>query len=117
MTEVEVELANLERRGVKSRVILLVDSGAAYSIVSARILEGLGIRPLERRRFTLANGDKIERGVGGALLRIAGRTGFASVIFGLPSDQEVLGVTALGEVGLEFDPISRQLRPMELFLA
>jgi len=116
MTKVEVELTNPQRPERTSKLQLLVDSVATYSIVSAKVLEGLAIRPLERRKFVLANGQEIERDVGGALLKVAGRAGFASVKFGHPSDQEVLGVTALEELGLELDPVNKELRPMRLYL-
>ena len=46
---------------------MVVDTGAMYSLVSGHILENIGIRALERRVFTLANGERIERGFGGAL--------------------------------------------------
>ena len=38
-----------------------------YSLVPGHIMEKIGIRPLERRVFTLANGERIEREFGGAL--------------------------------------------------
>ena len=43
---------------------MVVDT-AMYSLVEA--YENIGIRPFERRVFTLANGERIERGFGGAL--------------------------------------------------
>lgn len=97
-------------------MVLLVDSGASYSVIKEDFLKKLEIQPLERREFTLANGQRIKRQVGGVRVRVADRLGFSSVIFGEEHDQEVLGVTALEELGLELDPVTKRLRPLELFL-
>jgi len=51
-----------------------------------------------------------------SLAKIVGHKGVVPVIFGQESDQELLGVTALEHLGLQFDPIRRELRPAELFI-
>ena len=64
---VKVMLRNSEEPDRKEELEMVVDTGAMYSLVSGHILENIGIRALERRVFTLANGERIERGFGGAL--------------------------------------------------
>jgi clan AA aspartic protease len=115
-TKAIVEIANAERPDLKGEMELLVDSGASYSIIRSDFLGKLQIRALEEREFTLANGQKISRKLGGVQIRIGARVGYSSIIFGEPRDQQVLGVTALEELGLELDPVTKQLRPAELFL-
>jgi len=68
---------------------------------SRHILENIGIRPLERRVFTLANGERIERGFGGAIFEVEERRGHAPVVFGEKEDKCLLGMTALEALGLE----------------
>lgn len=101
---------------MRAEIELVVDSGATYSILSGDLLRKLQVTPLEERSFTLADGRQIRRKLGGVRMRIGNRYGFSSVIFGEETDQQVLGVTALEELGLELDPVTRQLRPTELFL-
>ena len=115
-TKTTVEIANAEKSELKADMELLVDSGASYSIIREDFLAKLKVRPLEQREFTLANGQKIRRKLGGVQMRIGERVGFSSVIFGEESDQQVLGVAALAELGLELDPTTKQLKPAELFL-
>jgi len=43
------------------RLEFLVDSGAVYSVVPARVLRRLGIKPHSRRTFILADGSQITR--------------------------------------------------------
>ena len=113
---VKIYIHNPEEPARCREVTLLVDTGAMYSIVPAKILQDLGIKPLWRRSFTLANGQRIERNLGGALYRYKEYGGHAPLIFGEEDDQLVLGVTALEAMGLEVDPVTKQLKPTELLL-
>jgi clan AA aspartic protease len=115
-TKTTVEVANPQQSEMRAEIELVVDSGATYSILSGDLLRKLQVTPLEERSFTLADGRQIRRKLGGVRMRIGNRYGFSSVIFGEETDQQVLGVTALEELGLELDPVTRQLRPTELFL-
>ncbi len=115
-TSAKVSLANPQKPGKTRDVELLVDTGAMYSIVPRRILRELKIEPLEKRRFTLASGQVIERQIGGALYKVNGSLGHAPIIFGERRDQALLGVTALEALGLEVDPVGKKLRPARLYL-
>lgn len=42
--------------------------------------------------------------------------GYASVVFGVNEDKPLLGVTALEEMALQVDPVTKQLKPIELLL-
>ena len=113
---VKVQICNPEKPESCHEVELLADTGAMYSIVPADVLKKLGMRSLGKRGFVLANGEKIEREVGGALYKFGGYEGYASVVFGVDDDKPLLGVTALEEMGLQVDPVTKQLRPIELLL-
>ena len=54
--------------------------------------------------------------MGGALYRIGENEGYASVVFGLKGDKPLLGITALEEMGLQVDPATKQLKPIERLL-
>lgn len=116
LTHVTVEVVNPARPTRRARLEMLVDSGAAYSIVAAATLRKLGIRPTGTRTFMLANGSEVSRSIGAALFRFRGEAGASTVIFGEPGDAGLLGVVTLEELGLILDPMRRELRPMPMSL-
>lgn len=117
LTVLEVEVGNPARPETTERIEFLIDSGAIYSVVPREILERLGIRPLAKQDFRLADGTKIVREKGGALFRYEGRVGLADVIFGEPGDSILLGAFSLEALGLALDPLRRELRPLPMILA
>jgi predicted aspartyl protease len=72
----------------------IVDTSAMYSVVRRDILEQLGVKPVERRRFR-AFGGYVERDVGEVGMVLMGRRRIIPVIFGEDEDPAVVGVTAL----------------------
>jgi len=115
-TTVDIYLHNPEKPTEYRQVALLADTGAMYAIVPSKLLNDLGIKSLGRRRFTLANGQRIDREIGGVLYRLGEYSGHAPVIFGEEGDLSILGVTALEALGLQVDPVTKQLKPAELLL-
>jgi clan AA aspartic protease len=93
----------------------IVDTGAIYSVVPRRILEELGIKPVERRRFK-AFGGYVERDLGEVGIELMRRRRTITVIFGETDDATVLGVTALESFGLEVDPVRGTLKEAELLM-
>jgi clan AA aspartic protease len=116
LTHVVVEVANPARPARRARVKMLVDSGAAYSVVDRTILRKIGIRASGSRSFVLADGTEITRETGAALFRFRGEEGASTVIFGEPGDAALLGVVTLEELGLILDPMRHALRPMPMSL-
>jgi len=94
----------------------LVDSGASYTLVPARLLQGLGVTPHERRRCLLADERIVEREIGRTWLRIDGRTEMTIVVFGDEGAQPLLGAVTLEEFGLGIDPMKQQLIPVTGYL-
>lgn len=115
-TTAAVNVSNPENPKKSRKIKLVVDTGAMYSIISITELKALGIKPLYKRKFTLADGRKTERDVGVVLYKYNDYLGHAPVIFGKGRDQELLGVTALEAMGLQVDPTTKKLIPAELFL-
>jgi len=113
--DVKVKLASLVAPTRSEEVSLLVDTGATLSWIPREILDRLGITPLSRLPFTLADGRMLEREVSAVLLTIDGRKAPVEVAFGEPGEEAVLGATALEGLGFLVDPVAKKLLPRNLF--
>lgn len=117
LTVLEIEVGNPAKPDTTEKVEFLIDSGAIYSVVPRRILKKLGIKPIVKQEFRLANGEKIIRDKGIALFRYQHRVGGADVIFEEPEDSILLGAFTLEALGLALDPLKRELREIPMLLA
>jgi len=115
-TYVKMKLVNAEKPSLSEVLELVVDTGAVYTIISKGVLEKLQIERREKRVFQTVNKQKIERDIGVAVVEYMDRVAGTIVIFGEDEDTPLLGVTTLEELGLEVDPVSKQLKPMTLLL-
>lgn len=95
---------------------MLVDSGAVFAIVPASLLRRIGVRPLRREQFRLADGTTITRRVAIAAFEYDGHMGGSTVIFGERGDACLLGALALVSLGLMLDPVRRALRPLPMLM-
>jgi predicted aspartyl protease len=77
-------------------------------------LDSLGIKPLSRLPFELADGRQLERDVTAVLLQIDGRKAPVQVAFGEAGEAAVLGATALEGLGFLVDPVAKKLVPRNL---
>jgi len=102
--------------GPSRAVSLLVDTGSHYLMLPRKLLRELGVRPVRREEFELANGRKILRDVGIVFLRFRKRLTASDVIFGGPRDSQVLGVIALEQLGYQVDPVHHRLRKAKRLL-
>jgi len=116
LTTIRAEAAN--PRLLKRRVVLdfLVDSGATYSVIPAARLGELGVTPTGTRVLRLANGQLVERQIGEVRISFQERSATCLVIFGKRGDATLMGVTALENLGLAFDPMRQKIMPMPLLL-
>ena len=96
---------------------LLVDTGSTYTWIRRSKLRGLGIRPMGRRKFRTIGNRIIEREIGEAVVECLGRRATTVIVFAEERDNEVLGLHALEGLGLEVDPVTKQLREVEAILA
>ena len=109
---VAMGVGNLDR-GPLTPVLAMVDTGAFDSMLPASLLKGLGLEPMEREVYTLADGSAVEYETGMAWIGLGGRERYCPVVFG-PENQYLLGATALEIFHLMVDPVGQQLvrRPM-----
>jgi predicted aspartyl protease len=117
MTEIRVRVVNLTDASRFMDVDLVVDSGAIYSVVPARVLRAIGVAPRDTKLFGLANGGSVTRDVSDVLYEIGDASGAAPVIFGRRGDAPLLGVVTLEALGLRLDPLRRRLHPLRLLIA
>jgi len=107
---------NVYNPKLQAELELIADTGAIYTIINRKQLETLKIKPIGKRKFKIADGKTITREVGIAQIEINKEITHSIIVFGEPADAQVLGVTTLEELGLQVDPISGQLKPLELLL-
>jgi len=110
-----IEIA-ASRDGPFESVEALVDTGASYTWIPSSILSRLGLAPLFRRQFTLADGTTIERDVTQIVIRLNGQPLFTICIFGDDGSMPLLGAVTLEEFGLSVDPVNKRLVPVPGFL-
>lgn len=89
-----------------------VDTGASDTVIPREILEGLGIQPLWKEPYRLADDRVVEYDVGEARLRLDSRERTVPVVFGEHGGPTLLGATTLEIFKLGVDPIARRLVPV-----
>jgi clan AA aspartic protease len=87
----------------------LVDTGASYTTLPASTLRDLDVKPMRRREFIMANGQRISRDVGQTWVRLNGHEVMTVVVFGDEGTIPLLGAVTLEEMGLGVDPLGRKL--------
>ncbi|WP_288006145.1 retroviral-like aspartic protease family protein [Thermofilum sp.] len=112
---VKAKVWNVENPENAREVLLLVDTGAIYTVLPRSLLEEMGIKNIGKRKFKLANNQVVERDVGIIGIEIQGIHAHTLAVFG-DEGTYLLGATTLEELGLEVDPVKRELRPMEHLL-
>jgi clan AA aspartic protease len=88
----------------------LVDTGAPNSMAPGRELTRIGIVPVGRAAYELADGTAQEYEFGLAQIEFMGEVTAGRVIFGPDGVEPILGVTALESVGITIDPANRTLK-------
>ena len=112
--EVKVTVSNPSAPNRAASVELLVDTGATLPWIARSILESIGISPLARRGFLLADGRRVERETGIVRLTLDGVAIGATVVFAEAGEGSMLGATALEALGMAVDPVGKKLLPRDL---
>lgn len=115
-TRIKVRITNPKQPSRFREAELLVGTGAVYTVVNGKSLSNIGIESVDEMDFYSINKQKLTRHVGVSIVEVNGRKWLTNVIFGEETDTEVLGVTTLEQLGLEEDPVSREIKPMPLYL-
>ena len=89
---------------------VLVDTGSEYTWLPETTLQKIGVT-VEKKdlAFTMANGERITRSVGFAIIRIDKYFTIDEVVFGEPGDMTLLGARTLEGLSLVVDPRKKKL--------
>lgn len=109
-THVTVAVRNPARPDQVWEGLFLVDTGATDCLVPRQYLESIGITPEGQRVYSLADGSEIRMDIAVARVEFMGEFVGATIIFGDPGAEPLLGVTALESVGIEVDPYNQTLK-------
>ena len=87
----------------------LVDTGATFTIVPAKVLRALGVSRDKRGAFELADGSLRNFDIGETRIRVNGGETNSPVVFGEGGMQPILGAVTLEILGLAVDPARKRL--------
>ena len=91
----------------------LVDTGATDTMAPASDLKKIGIQPLGKDVYELANGEFVEYEYGNAELRFMNEIVPIRIVFGPDGSEPILGVIALEAAGFIVDPKNQMLRKLK----
>ena len=109
-THVTVAIRNLAEPDRVWEGLFLVDTGATDCLVPRQHLESIGLAPKGQRVYELADGSELRMDITAARVEFMGEFVGATIMFGETDAEPLLGVTALGSVGIEVDPRNQTLR-------
>jgi clan AA aspartic protease len=109
-THVTVAVRNPADETQRWEALFLVDTGSIDCMAPATHLRAIGIKPRSKRKYELADGSEIALEVGTAEVEFMGETVAVNIIFGADDVEPILGMTALGSVGIEIDPRNQRLK-------
>lgn len=93
-------------------VTALVDTGASDTVLPQDVLARLGVAPVVRRPFRLADEGIVEYSVGQARIRLHGEEFIVLVVFAPEGTTPLLGATTLETFSLGVDPKAQRLMPV-----
>jgi clan AA aspartic protease len=114
LTHVPVTVSNLTTHASYT-ADFLVDTGATESMVPGSELKRIGVEPVSKRVYQLANGRAEEFEVGEARVSFWDDSFPTRVIFGADDCEPILGVIALESAGFMVDPKNQTLTRMQAF--
>lgn len=91
----------------------VVDTGAFYSVLPSYMLRELGVEPIDRVPFRLADNQPLEMEIGHVWITLGDRRRITTVAFGNDTGQLLLGAFTLEGLELAVDPRGRRLVPIE----
>lgn len=107
-TTIGVESAS-QRGPIQNLADVVVDTGSQYTWIPRGVLESLGIKPQRRQGFLVADGRRVERDIGYAIVHASGAATADDVVFGEENDFVLLGVRSLEGLNLKLDVVRKQL--------
>lgn len=110
LIQIEVRLRNLGSTNGTYKAKFLVDTGATDSLAPASELLRIGVQPVGKTAYELADGSIHEYSFGLVEIVFMEEVTAGRVIFGPDNVEPILGVTALESVGMTIDPANRTLK-------
>ena len=93
-----------------------VDTGASFTTLPGSLLRELGIEPMDKRGFLVADGRRVEMEYGEARATIDGKSVTTIVVFGGDEIPALLGAYTLEGLALAVDPEAQRLVPTSMIL-
>ena len=103
--------------GKRATLEFLVDGGAKYTLLPLKSWKAIGLKPVRRLTFILADGTKVKRNISECYINLPQGKTHTPVVLGKPGDEALLGVVTLEELGLVLNPFQRSLRPARMMMA
>jgi predicted aspartyl protease len=97
-----------QRGQIKELTDTMVDTGSEFTWIPRNVLDSLSIKSERRRSFILADGRKIERDIGYAIVHAGGVAAPDIVVFAEADDLVLLGVRSLEGLNLRVEVVSRR---------
>jgi clan AA aspartic protease len=110
MIHLSVKVQSMAAKNGGYESLFLVDTGATDSLAPAGELKRVGIEPVGKMSYELADGTLQEYSFGLAQITFMGEITAGRIIFGPDNAEPLLGVTALESVGITIDPANRTLK-------
>ena len=107
LIHIPVTLRSFERADAAYEARFLVDTGATDSMAPASELRGIGLTPVGRMAYELADGSAHEYEFGLARIEFMGEVTAGRVLFGPNGVEPLLGITALESIGIIIDPVTQ----------
>jgi predicted aspartyl protease len=105
-----IGVENVAQRGVVRYVAdALVDTGSELTWIPRNVLQSIGVNIERRRSFIVADGRRVERDIGYAVVHAGESATVDEVVFAEESDFALLGVRSLEGLNLRVDVVSKQL--------
>ncbi|MGC8975829.1 MAG: retroviral-like aspartic protease family protein [Thermoprotei archaeon] len=109
-------VANPIKRDLRTEIEFIADTGAIYTVIPRWVANKLGLEEVSKRRFKIASGEIAEYPVSEAYIMIEDRGVTSLVVIGTENMPTLLGVTTLELLGLQVDPVTGRLKPLELLI-
>jgi len=104
-----IGVESLARGEVRDVADALVDTGSELTWIPRALLESIGVAVERQRAFIVADGRRVERDVGYAIIHASGTSTVDEVVFAEETDFPILGVRSLEGLNLRVDPVKKQL--------
>lgn len=95
----------------------LVDSGAQYTVLPEKYWQQIKLKSQRTQEFMLADGKKVARKIGTAMIEFKNKKGSSPVILGKKNDVLLLGAITLESLGLSINPFQRKIYETKPLLA